>query len=449
MNSRTIPFGLTFFSLFCAIAVAAQTAKPAPAHTGHQTADSAARTQLAAYLADFQNKPDDATLRSEIVALAKTMNPAPAIPQLARDNFANAAAKLKTAASAEDFKAAARLFEQVSVLAPWYADADYSAASAFAQANDFENAKRNLALYLAAVRPGVNTQSAEALGHDIDRQQTDSQFQSALQQFVANPSDAARRQIITLAQSMKTPPEIPEEARGHYVMAQVLVNTAEDNPGYAQRAIEEFKAALLAAPWWGEVYKKLSSVQASAGRYDDAIASLNLYELTQPADARDAQDEVYRLKALQRVAADEEAKKQAKDQQRKALAEKQFEDRAASQAGGYTVAGRWYDNHTADDYFVGSQSKPECDYSVNESAGRWVVTNGCSRPTWAIDQIQVRAGEISFHLSGHDPGYPFTLVTVTLTLSDDGKSLGGQEAVYLNGTEHIGDHPVRWSRRDQ
>jgi hypothetical protein len=195
------------------------------------------------------------------------------------------------------------------------------------------------------------------------------------------------------------------------------------------------------------VYKKLASVQQAAGRYDDAIASLNLYELTEPADARDAQDEVYRLKALQRVAADEDAKKQAKEQQRRALAEKQLQDRAASQAGGYTVAGQWYDNPTQDDYFVGGQSKPECDYSVNQSAGRWVITNSCSRPTWAIDQIQVRAGEISFHLSGHDPGYPFTLVTVTLTLSDDGKSLAGQEAVYLNGTEHIGDHPIRWSRR--
>jgi tetratricopeptide (TPR) repeat protein len=448
MNRRTIPFGLMFFSLFYAIAVPAQTAKPAATHSGHQAADSAARTQLAAYLADFQNKPDDTTLRSEIVALAKTMNPAPPIPQQARDNFANAGAKLKAAATAEDLKAAARLFEQVSVQAPWYADADYNAAAAFAQANDFDDARRNLALYMAAVRTGVNTQSAEALGHDIDRQQSDQQFQSALPQFVGNPNDAARRQIIKLAQSLKTPPEIPEEARGHYVMAMVLVNTAEDNPGYEQRAIEEFKAALLAAPWWGEVYKKLATVQASAGKYDDAIASLNLYELTEPSDARDAQDEVYRLKALQRVAADEEAKKQAKDQQRRALAEKQLEDRAASQAGGYTVAGRWYDNPTPDNYFVGGQSKPECDYSVSQSAGRWVITNSCARPTWGIDQIQVRAGEISFHLSGHDPGYPFTLVIVTLALSDDGKSLGGQEAVYLNGTEHIGDHPVRWSRRE-
>jgi hypothetical protein len=441
------------FPLFCAMAAGAQTAKPSaqaakpPAHARAQSADAAARAQLAAYLADFQNKPEDATLRGEIVALAKTMNPAPAIPQAARDSFAKAALQLKVAASPDDFKAAARIFEQAAVQAPWYADADYSAASAYGQANDFDGAKRNLALYMAAVRPGVSTQSAEELRRNLESQQAEQQFQLALKQFAANPSDPARRQIITLVQGMKTPPEIPEEARGHYVMAVVLVDTSEDNPGNMQRAIEEYKAALLAAPWWGEAYKKLAAIQKTAGRFDDAIASLSLYQLAQPLDTRDSQDEIYRLKALQRVAADEEAKKQQKEQQQKAVEEQQQEDRLAGEARKYTLEGHWYQVPMEGNYFVGGQSKPECDYSINQSSGRWEITNNCSRSAWAFDKIQVRAREISFHLSGHDPGYPFTLITVTVTLSDDGKSLQGQEAVYLNGTEHIGDHPVRWNRR--
>jgi hypothetical protein len=67
---------------------------------------------------------------------------------------------------------------------------------------------------------------------------------------------------------------------------------------------------LLAAPWWADAYKKQALAQEAAGRYDDAIASLKLYLLTQPADARDAQDEIYKLKANKQAAAEDELKKQ-------------------------------------------------------------------------------------------------------------------------------------------
>ena len=127
----------------------------------------------------------------------------------------------------------------------------------------FDGARRNLALYLAAVRPGVDIQNAEQLRRDLDRNQAE-QFQQALQQFTANPTDAARLHVIQLAQAMETPPEIPEEAHGHFVMAVVFVNTATDNSDY-DRAITEYKAALLAAPWWGEAYKKLASAQDTRG----------------------------------------------------------------------------------------------------------------------------------------------------------------------------------------
>jgi hypothetical protein len=323
MKTRTILLGLMLLPLLCAAAVPAraQTAKPAvPSH--QQTADAAARKQLAAYLADFQNNPEDATLRGEIVELARTLKPAPVIPQLARADFAKAAAQMKAASSADDFKAAATLFEQVAVQAPWFADADLNAASAYAKAADYDSAKRNLALYLAAVRPGVDTQNAEHLQRDLDRQQAaqqqqqeTQQFQQALQQFRADPSDAARQQIIKLAQAMKTPPAIPEEAREHYVMAQAFKEKATESSGFAS-AIEQYKAALLAAPWWADAYEKLAIAQKAAHRYDDAIASLNLYLLTQPADARDAQDEIYKLKADKQAAAVEQARKQREEQQR-------------------------------------------------------------------------------------------------------------------------------------
>ena len=54
-------------TLFCAIVVPsrAQTAKPAVS-SHPQAADTAARKQLAAYLADFKSNPQNATLHQEI-----------------------------------------------------------------------------------------------------------------------------------------------------------------------------------------------------------------------------------------------------------------------------------------------------------------------------------------------------------------------------------------------
>lgn len=143
--------------------------------------------------------------------------------------------------------------------------------------------------------------------------------QDTLNQYISdlqkNPSDyALREKIVKLAQEMKPAPAIPEAAREHYVMAATFVEKAKDNSGY-ERAIEQYKTALLAAPWWADAYKKLAISQKAAAHYDDAIASLNLYILTQPADTRDAQDEIYKLKALKQSAGEDE-KRQREEQQR-------------------------------------------------------------------------------------------------------------------------------------
>jgi len=448
MDTRSVLFGLMLFPLLCvsAVPVPAQAAKHAvPAR--HQAADEAARTQLATYLAEFQSNPDNTTLRNEIVALAKTLNPAPEIPELARADFANATAQMKAASSAADFTAAAKLFEQAAVRAPWYADAEYSAASAYAKAVDYNGARRNLAFYLAAVRPGVDIQNAEELRRDLDHQQS-TQFQQAMQQFTANPSDAARLQIIKLTQAMKTLPEVPEEAHGHYVMAVVLANSAEGNPDEEQRAIGEYKAALLIAPWWGEAYKMMATAQKAAGRYDDASTSLNFYLLTQPSDARNIQDEIYRLKALGMRMADEQAKKQKEEQQSKVLEEQQQQERAANEASKFSVEGRWYEASTPNDYFVGGKSDPQCDFYVKQKGKQWVITNDCIRGKRSIDDVDVQTRQLSFRLSGNDPVAPFSVVSVTFTLSSDGQTLEGRGTAYDKTYYPVGDHPVRWMRRE-
>jgi hypothetical protein len=442
-------FGLLLFPLLCAIVALApaQIAKrPSPSRP--LVSDSASRNQLAAYLADFQKHPDDLTLRKEIVELAATLNPAPAISPLARDSFARATARMKIASSADDFKAAARLFEQAAVQAPWYADADYSAATACAKAADYDGARRNMAFYQAAVRPGVDPNLAEDLRSDIDSQQAAQQFQQALGQFAANPTSGARLQIIKIAQAMKTPPEIPEDARGHYVMASVLANSVEDNPTYAKRAVDEYNAALLTAPWWGDVYKKLASVQTATGQYDEAIANLSYYLLIKPADARNTQDEIYRLKALGQKAADDEAAKQDQELKRKLRLEQQQNKLADAAVSSFSIEGRWYQVSTPSSYFVGGEANPECDYEIKHVGVRWTISNTCARRAWMIEDVEVQARNLSFRILGHDPAFPFGEVSVTFTLSSDGRALEGQANAYDKTFNTVGSHPARWMRRD-
>jgi hypothetical protein len=459
MKTRTILLGLILLPPFFAIAISAraQTAKPAaPSH--QQTADVAARKQLAAYLVDFKNNPEDATLRGEIIELAKTLKPAPLVPLAARAEYTKAAAQMKTSTTADDFKAAAKLFEQVTAQAPWYTDAYLNAASAYAKAADYDSAKRNLALYLAAVRPGVDTKKAEDLQSDMEQQeaaqqqqQALQQFQQALQQFQASPNDAARQQIIKLAQAMKTPPAIPEEAREHYAMAQEFAKKAKNdtdrakndsdlklaNDGF-ERAVAEYKAVLQAAPWWAIVYKELAMTQKAAQQYDDAIACLNLYLASSPADARDAQDEIYKLKADKQTAADQKAA----EERRKWEEENSPQAVAAREQKKYDewlrrLDGARYIHVWTTQWFIDNQI---IDIHGNKAAFG-SITTWASAAQQADPQTHINLGVFTQAadpygrpIEGIITGRTFLGANGQHTISEDGNSI---TEVYSNGTVYV------------
>jgi tetratricopeptide (TPR) repeat protein len=64
-------------------------------------------------------------------------------------------------------------------------------------------------------------------------------------------------------------------------------------------SIDEFKNALLIAPWWPDANRELGIAAKGAQRYDDAIAALKLYIATNPGrnKARATQDEIYKIEA--------------------------------------------------------------------------------------------------------------------------------------------------------
>ena len=151
--------------------------------------------------------------------------------------------------------------------------------------------------------------------------------QDTLKQYVVdlqkNPGDnMLREKIIKLAQEMNPPPAIPEEARRHYVKARALSEDPKQPSDFADAA-EEFRQALLIAPWWGEAYMLMGIALEGAQRYDEATAALKLSMATNPRDEllRKTQDEIYKIEA--------KAEKAAKDKE--LVAKKAVEDQRAQQ----------------------------------------------------------------------------------------------------------------------
>ena len=171
----------------------------------------------------------------------------------------------------------------------------------------------------------------------ISPQTTLNQYISDLQK---NPNDyALREKIIRHVQGMRPAPAIPEEARRHYVKACTLFEDAKQ-PSDSADAAEEFRQALLVAPWWGEAYMKMGLALETAQRYDDAIASLKLFMATKPQDEvlRKAQDEIYKIEAkAQKAAKDAEAKAKEK----KLAAREKAEREAAALKREVDLSGTW------------------------------------------------------------------------------------------------------------
>ena len=125
------------------------------------------------------------------------------------------------------------------------------------------------------------------------------QFRQMVEQLQANPTDnALRENIIRLALKLKPAPAVPEEARRHFVKAVTLQKEAKSPEDY-DLPIQEYRQALLLAPWWSDAYFDLASALELKQQYAEAIQNLKLSILASPEgpDARTAQDKVYALEA--------------------------------------------------------------------------------------------------------------------------------------------------------
>jgi len=167
-----------------------------------------------------------------------------------------------------------------------------------------------------------------------------------LSQYVADlqkrPDDhSLREKIIKLVQGLEPRPEVPEDARRHFVKAATIQKESKDAQAL-DLAINEYKQALLIAPWWAEAYYNLGVASEQASRLDTAIDALKLYLLTNPSgtEAREAQDRLYAIEGKKDLAA-RNAAAEAEAATRKEQEEAARRDEAFRRLAGTWV---WNDN---------------------------------------------------------------------------------------------------------
>lgn len=130
------------------------------------------------------------------------------------------------------------------------------------------------------------------------------QLNQLVTQLQSNPSDTTlREKIVKLAQTIKPPLAVPEEARRKFVEGTTITKSANNASGQAL-AVQRFQDSLKIAPWWGDAYYNLAIAQELAGQFEAAQSSLKLYIVTNPGEkeSRDAQDRIYALNAKKDLA---------------------------------------------------------------------------------------------------------------------------------------------------
>jgi tetratricopeptide (TPR) repeat protein len=157
------------------------------------------------------------------------------------------------------------------------------------------------------------------------------------------PDDTALREKIARAAATIVPSlAVPEDARRYFVRGQILEKQAKLPSDY-DLAIQNYKKALLIAPWWSDGNYRLGMILERTQQYSDAIEALKISVLADPhgARARAAKDMTYAIEAEQekaiadkaladRVKADMDAEAAKQQAEAAAAAAKADADKAAA-----------------------------------------------------------------------------------------------------------------------
>ncbi len=109
------------------------------------------REQLKQMVEQLQKTPTDSALREKIIKLARTMKPAPALPDTAVAFEGRAQFAFRSAKSEGDFLAAAQEYEKAVAVAPWVPGYYSDLCTIYEKAGKYEDAKRHCGFYLTGL----------------------------------------------------------------------------------------------------------------------------------------------------------------------------------------------------------------------------------------------------------------------------------------------------------
>jgi len=218
-----------------------------------------------------------------------------------------------------------------------------------------------------------------------------------------NPNDIAlREKIIKFAKEAKEPLVMPEEARQHFMMAQTYQKKAKNEVGY-KLAIDEYKQVLLLAPWLPEAYNNLGILYEMVGNYDEAVSSLKLYLLTNPADAQSARDKIIEIEATKKLASAEASHQKAQEEETKSK----------------TVEGEWY--YMSPWGQILTSTPP---MKISKQNGEWALDTGAPKQTFYNSHVVITNTSISFDQDTYTEP-ELNHVHIDVRLSEDGTKLTG------------------------
>jgi hypothetical protein len=175
---------------------------------------------------------------------------------------------------------------------------------------------------------------ASGFATNVYAQSPNAQMQQLVKSLQLTPDDNALREKIARAAATMNPRlAVPEEAHRYFVRAQSLLKIAKLPSDY-DLVIQNYKKALLVAPWWSDAYYYLANTLELTQQYPDAIEAFKLSVLADPRGpgARDAKDKMYAVEAEQEKALADKAIADKLKADKDAAAAKEQADAAAAAA---------------------------------------------------------------------------------------------------------------------
>lgn len=142
--------------LMVLIALSLSLTTPVLAAQSNENTAAAARDKLQQYVAELKKNPANTALRKQIILLALSMKPAPAVPEDAERNISQGTTFLEKAGGAAGYNRAIVEFQAAANSAPWLAIAYLNLGMIQEKVGFYAEAVQNLKFYLMAAPDAVN-----------------------------------------------------------------------------------------------------------------------------------------------------------------------------------------------------------------------------------------------------------------------------------------------------